>query len=94
VFSVKYDKVSGDGIFEVASGTIVLTLKDGSTVTIEKGFGWNSANPGVTYTLLPERVDELIDLAEAGTDDDVFVREPGAVTPTVPDTDIIGVSIN
>lgn len=94
VFYVKYDKASGAGIFEVASGSIVLTLKDGSTVTVRAGYGWDSRNPTVTYPLTVKRVNELLDLANAETEDNIFVRGPGAFTPTVPNTDLIGVSIN
>lgn len=90
IFFASYNSKTGEGVFEVAEGSIVILLDGGETVTLGAGQGWSSAT-GI-YTLTPGRIAQIQDaVGESGSVYDLTNVQTGQIIPL---TDLIGVSVN
>lgn len=93
IFIVSYDESTGVGRIEVTQGTVVLKFAGRADVVIEEGmyydFSTNSLEP-----ISEKRAEELKDVtqADSSTAEDIMGGE--TTGPTIPNTDLIGVSIN
>lgn len=97
IFVVNFNQATGQGAIEVVEGSIVLTFP-GREVVVGAGFYYDSASSQV-LPLSPARTQEIQNQAAGmgtgpGTVYDSNTATTGDTGPSIPLTDLIGVSVN